>query len=311
MAAMTAVAFALSACGGTVIESSSERRASEDFTKAALGYYLPKAVIPIAVEVKGNAVAVAYDTVPKLVPDTRFGPYYLYYSHQGLSTETVAMSVGRNGLLQKVSSTSVGQTAEAIKGVNEIITQAAALRAATHGLLPPPAEAGKPAAPQPCNGVSTVFTLEIGPSETIIDPKKHKVKQDDCTIRIEPTLHAAGRAPLLASARSANANVDDQCKGMVCFRVQKAYTFAATVTVTGPGYRGETTINEFALMAPDPALVGFIRFDRGVFASRSATAEFSDGVLTSFSASNASELVGFLAVPAAALTTATLIRKWD
>lgn len=307
---MTAVAFLLSGCGGTVIESSSERQAPQDFSKAALGYYLPKAVIPIAVEVKGNAVAVAYDPIPKLVPDTRYGPYYLYYNHQGLSTETVAISVGRNGLLQKVSSTSAGQTAEAIKGVNDIITQAAAFRAATKALVSPP-DAEK-APPPPCDGMSAVFTLEIGPNDTIIDPKNNKAEQDKCMIRITPALRTAGHAPLLANAEHARASFDDQCKGMVCFRVQKAYTFGATVTVTGPsGYVGKTTIEEFTLMAPDPALVGFIKFDRGVFASRSATAEFSDGVLTSFSASNASELVGFLAVPAAALTTATLIRKWD
>ncbi|MGO7754675.1 hypothetical protein ACC817_08320 [Rhizobium ruizarguesonis] len=302
----------LSGCGGTVIESSPTRMAkTEQRDKAPMGYFLPRAEIPMTVtfvETKG-AIVLAYDQAPKIVPDTDFGPLYLYYNHAGLSSEKVTLAVGQDGLLKKVSSTSVGQTAEAIKGVNDIITQVSNLRAAA-GFVEPPAATSK------CEGVSARITVRIDPSE-----KAAKVQPltqvEGCRFTASQTITPVDGRPgspenaLLATAvpLGSSAELNDKCAGKVCFRTQRAYKVQVTIRFWGATGNPSLKVNDFVVMAPDPSLIGFIQFDRGVFASKTMTAEFTDGILTSFSADNASEIVGFLAVPAAALTTATLISK--
>lgn len=302
----------LSSCGGTVIESSPtpmERTDQRD--KAPMGYYLPRAEIPMIVtfiESKG-AIILAYDQTPKIVPDTDFGPLYLYYKHAGLSSENVTLSVGQDGLLKKVSSTSVGQTVEAIKGVNDIITQVSNLRAA--------ASHAEPLAATPkCEGVSARITVGINPRQ-----KAAKVQPltqvEGCRFTASQTITPVDGRPgsaenaLLATAVPLRNSTElkDKCAGKVCFRTQRAYRVQTTITFSGSGVNNSLKVGDFVVMAPDPSLIGFIQFDRGVFASKTMTAEFTDGILTSFSADNASEIVGFLAVPAAALTTATLISK--
>lgn len=309
--AMIGLLPVLSGCGGTVIESSPARMAeTEQRDKAPMGYYLPRAEIPITVtfvETK-RAISVTYEQTPRIVPDTDFGPLYLYYKHAGLSSEKVSLSVGQDGLLKKVSSTSVGQTAEAIKGVNDIITQISNLRAATANI----AVADTPK----CEGVSARIIIDINPAR-----KAAKVqpltKVEGCNFTASQTITAVDGRPgsaenaLLATAvpLRSPAELQEKCAGKVCFRTQRAYRVQTTISFSGSDINDSLKVGDFVVMAPDPSLIGFIQFDRGVFASKTMTAEFTDGILTSFSADNASEIVGFLAVPAAALTTATLITK--
>ncbi|MGO8149682.1 hypothetical protein [Rhizobium leguminosarum] len=302
----------LSGCGGTVIESSPARMAeTEQRDKAPMGYYLPRAEIPITVtfvETK-RALMVTYDQIPKMVADTKFGPLYLYYKHAGLSSEKVSLSVGQDGLLKKVSSTSVGQTAEAIKGLNDIITQVSNLRAAS-------ANIETLATAPKCEGVSARITVDINPLQKIA--KVQPLTQvEGCRFTASQKITPVDARPgspenaLLATAvpLGSSAELKDQCAGKVCFRTQRAYRVQTTISFSGSDIHDSLTVGDFVVMAPDPSLIGFIQFDRGVFASKTMTAEFTDGILTSFSADNASEIVGFLAVPAAALTTATLITK--
>ncbi|QRM45846.1 hypothetical protein [Rhizobium sp. BG4] len=311
--ATMAILPVLSGCGGTVIESSPDRiEKTEQRDKAPMGYYLPRAEIPMTVTYveSKRAIAVAYEQTPKILPDTSFGPLYLYYHHQGLSSEKVTLSVGQDGLLKKVSSTSVGQTAEAIKGVNDIITQVSNLRAAMHIASNPPVKTPT------CEGVSAKITIRIDPSRktaetqplTQVDGCKFSASQTVTPVDGEPS---SAESALLANAEplAGAGALKKKCAGKVCFRTQRAYKVRSTISFSGPAGDAELKISDFIVMAPDPSLIGFIQFDRGVFASKTMTAEFTDGVLTSFSADNASEIVGFLAVPAAALTTATLISK--
>jgi hypothetical protein len=107
-------------------------------------------------------------------------------------------------------------------------------------------------------------------------------------------------------ANSAKGQRNTAPGGVVYFRAPKTYEVKLSLNVRGDAI--DPII--MTLSAPDTKTLGYLRFPRGVFANRSLSVTFSNGMVSSQEFSRDSELIGFLAIPAAGLATAALIKQF-
>lgn len=319
-----ALLLACASCGGTVVESvTAEKLTAASENGPVMGYFLPIGQTTLSLAVEGTRVATTLGE-KKIVPDyDAGGPLYLRYDHQGLSTEDVTLSVDANGLLKQVATTTQGQALDIIKAVNEILTQYSAFKVAeqtpasstgTHEkeFQPPP-----PQYDQACKGLKLSIATVISVASYERSGTVSNKSQPSCTLTAKVSIT---RLASMGSVQSFPKNtaplkssLKDFCKGLVCFRSQSLYRITVEPLLTAGGVKLPKSLGPqpvtFRILAPDSGYLGYIRFPRGTFASKTVDAQFTDGILTQFNAKNSSELVGFLAIPAAALTTATLIEK--
>jgi hypothetical protein len=103
---------------------------------------------------------------------------------------------------------------------------------------------------------------------------------------------------------------EDYCNYAVCFRLTAGYNVRITARVvdsTGAPVGSSQTITQQVIGAA-PCDVGYVHFNRRPFTANTTQISFTNGLVSEFKASDPSEVVGFLAVPTAALATAAIIK---
>lgn len=287
-------------------------------------YYLPAAEVNISASYSKGVITSSIDKTPTLVPDFAAGRLYLGYDHQGLSSEDVTLAVDTNGLLKSVKTTSKGQTVDLIKAVNEVITQYASLKEAQMASRKIEGNTVTDAAPLSlgdCEGIALQSPLPLREGRVSPSPKSEvTVRQGlgTCQLTVKATTKTFDTVLPTTTVKPVQfgKTLAETCRGLVCFRPQTGYEVMVSVHLAVSDKKSGRTLDTadisertFRFLAPNPNYLGYVRFSRGVFAERAISAEFTSGVLTSYNSTRSSELVGFLAVPAAALTTAALIEK--
>ena len=299
-------------CGPSIVTATPNDSLSQPFDGALLTYAFAREEISVTATYKSSVLSIGAPTLTTL-PDLRENSKHVHtlvYRHSPLAIDQPDIKLD-GVLLSKVVSSTQDQTAAAINAANSLLTQAAAAQAAlagpaaTHGAL-------KPAFVAPtglCNGddLQTTQVADI----TYNLPYKEQVQQGSktCTLDIQIIPGPPIKTFYVIGYPKAGDQylTEDYCNEAVCFRLTAAYQVMVNVTLTPKGAKAINQTYTLQELAPEKDAVGFVRFQRRAFSLNSTTLNFTNGMVSEFSANDPSEVVGFLAVPAAALATVAAV----
>lgn len=306
------LALAGAGCGGTVLETKQLADISRsNFDGAYISYFLPRGEIPVTVSFEGKEkkiLSLSYDPTPKIVPDFS-RHYHVVYNHAPLSTDNISIQTDSNGLLKEVSSTTTDQSVDLVKGVNSVLTQVAALQKAieTEKLSP------VVSLPVCTENLKTVVKVDL---TYMLKPERVEQWSSTCKIVMKVDIKLVESLEARGFPKGEEISGPPNCTNVVCFRILGAYRVNIEARLYSKD--GKTPIEavgggpvvataEIEAVAPMPAPLGFVRFNRRSFVENMTTATFTNGMLTGFKAKDPSELVGFLTLPTEVLKTTTLL----
>ncbi|MGV1769099.1 hypothetical protein ACQZ6B_02875 [Agrobacterium vitis] len=305
--AFFATALLCQSCASPVIETTTERISKSD--APVLGYYLPKAVIPITVSLDGlkKALVVSYSSTPNIVPDLK-NKYFIRFNHEPLSSDQFTVSAP-DGLLEKVSTTASDNTAVAIEGINTVLENYKKIETAmsAQGF---DGEDNK-SDDELCNGAKAILTLDFTNPKSPQTEDLNKIV--NCSFKATLHIDPASSENLFPASAKTEIQAKTDCPNCLFFRVSRPYRVKLHVylvkgSVPDPQYRID---NSFTVMAPDMDTIAYAQFKRHPFVESSQTLEFNKGVLKGINVNRPSDVVGFLKVPAAGLATAIAIKSLD
>jgi hypothetical protein len=292
---------AASACGGPILTNGSTERVRVDPLAysadggALFSYVQPAGQLKVTVSWKDGIYTLAAGSKADIVPDYD-RVFHVHYHHVEPFDDKITFSTDENGLLKKVSSTSTDQTVAVISSINEILSQSAA---AASALQKRPeqkmtAERAKPAKAV-CKNASYIFHVEL----TRPHSREYHADAGGCPFSLNAEIVRL-TALNMASDGGAGEHVTN-CTDVVCFRVLGLLK----VVLRSNGH--ELTVHA---VAPMGDRYGFIRLDRRAFVSNDVEADFTNGILTSFSASDPSQVIGFLKLPLEVLKSVPILVKF-
>jgi hypothetical protein len=307
------IAFLLCQCG-QVIRTADFQELSQPVDGAIISYAFVRTELTVSASYKaGGALTIAAPTTAG-VPDLEH-VHTLVYQHNPFWVD--APDIQLNGvLLSKISSTTQDQAVTAVTSANLLLTQLAATQLALDSASKVAASPKLAApAPNPCKEdiqVSQVIDLTRG------IPQKPVVQQgsQDCYIKLDVKFSPPVRTfEFVGYPRNGDQNLtEDYCNEAVCFRSTGAYVVKITATlINTSGTVGtvptpvDTTQQVLGAVKNE---IGFVHFKRREFTTNTTTLSFNTttGLVSEFSSSDPSEVVGFLALPTAALATAALVK---
>ncbi|MGV1910365.1 hypothetical protein [Agrobacterium vitis] len=300
-----ATASLCQSCASPVIETTTDRNAKSD--APMIGYYLPKAEIPVTVTLDGKkqSLVLTYSATPKIVLDTK-NKYFIRFNHEPLSSDQFTVSAPE-GLLEKVSTTTSDNTVAAIEGVNTIISKSKDLKTESNS---PEFMAAGAEKIKKCAGSKSSMKIDF--SQKTQSNKKSVEKTEECDIEIHATIEADKTGNLFSSSDIPTSDMNRKCKNCLFFRVNQLYKITITASFPKEKSSDQAVIEDsFTVMAPDMDTIAYAQFKRHPFVESSQTLEFNKGVLKGISVNRPSEVVGFLKVPAAGLATAIAIKSLD
>ncbi|MGV1785847.1 MULTISPECIES: hypothetical protein [Agrobacterium] len=294
--AMMASAMLVTACGGPIVEALTVEQA----TRSAPGdgafqrYFLPKGELDVTVAYNGDS-GFQLEYAKTVVADLDHPPYYIRFLHDGLGKETATISVDPNTqLLTTVKSQGTQQFKELIEAGNAILKGMKDLRdTLTHALE------------KNCSGIKSLLKFDILTRDDIKPVEQPIAVKGGCKFNARLSVVDVDKYPSVVASQSI-AQGQTSPGGVVYFRAPRTYELTLTLDVNGDA-NGPA---KMTVSAPDTKTLGYLRFPRGVFASRSLSVTFSNGMVSSQEFSRDSELIGFLAIPAAGLATAALIKQF-
>jgi hypothetical protein len=228
--------------------------------------------------------------------------YQLIYNHSGISLDDITIQLNA-GLVTSITTTTTDETVPIIQGVTNLLSQVSATQAAI-------AKAEKlavaPSVTPPCADMQVTYVRNI----THDDGKPFLTQPGTagCTVRFTVNQVLISRLPLGVSGFAApdetGVPVVDVCRNdyVFCFRLGSIYRIeVSAVIVNGKSTIGApVSLPSFTVAAPDASMLGFVRFNRRAFvANKTAVGFDGTGLLSSFAATNPSEVLGFIALPTA------------
>lgn len=307
-----ALFFLLAQCGEvirTYPESRSDRHPG-GLDGAQINYAFARTELTASATYKaGGALVIATPTTAGM-PDFEH-VHTLVYKHNAFSFD--APDVMLDGvLLKQVSSTTTDQTTAAIGAVNSLLTQAVATQTALNGSATKPAVKAD-VVPQPtkCDSdlqVSRVLDLT---NDDLHDPVNQQ-SATNCTLDLKIVAQPRRTFGLYGYARDDDTGPTEKfCNYAVCFRLTAGYDVTIIATVTdNSGKPSKTLVSRVStqVLGASKDRVGYVHFNRRPFTVNTTQLSFTSGLVSEFKASDPSEVVGFLAVPTAALATAAIIK---
>jgi hypothetical protein len=276
---------------------------------AQINYAFTRTELTASATYKAGAALVIAAPTTAAMPD--FGHIHtLVYRHNAFSFD--APDVMLDGvLLKQVSSTTTDQTTAAIGAVNSLLTQAVATQTAINGAATKPAVKADIAPATKCDSdlqVSRVLDLT---NDDLHDPVVQQ-SATNCTLDLKISAQPRATFGLYGYAREDDTGpTEDYCNSAVCFRLTAGFDVTITATLTDKsGTTTKTTSSHVStqVLGASKYRVGYVHFNRRPFTANTTQLSFTNGLVSEFKASDPSEVVGFLAVPTAALATAAIVK---
>lgn len=255
----------------------------------------------------GAALVIAAPTTAAM-PDFEH-VHTLVYRHNAFSFD--APDVMLDGvLLKQVSSTTTDQTTAAIGAVNSLLTQAVATQTALNGAAAKPAAKAQLVASKCDSDLQVSRVLDLT-NDDLHDPVEQQ-SATNCTLDLKISAQPRKTFGLYGYARDDDTGpTEDLCNNAVCFRLTAGYDVTITATVTDKSASPIRTITSRVstqVLGASKDRVGYVHFNRRPFTANTTQLSFTNGLVSEFKASDPSEVVGFLAVPTAALATAAIVK---
>lgn len=302
--AFVVLAFLLGGCGGAVVWTetpSGPPRGAID--GAVLTYALAEGQVSIQAQFKSGALTLTTDQKVVAQADPRH-MYQLIYNHSGISLDDIAIQLNA-GLVTSITTTTTDQTVQIVQGVTSLLSQVSATQAAI-------AKAAKPAVAEPkaastCGDMQVTYVRHIthDDGETFLT----QPGTAGCTVHFTVHQTLVSRLPLgvrgFAAPDESGVPAAEVCLNdyVFCFRLGSIYRINVSAVVLNgqtPVTGTKTSLPPFTVAAPDASKLGFVRFDRRAFVANKTTVTFdSTGLLSSFAATNPSEVLGFISLPTA------------
>jgi hypothetical protein len=134
----------------------------------------------------------------------------------------------------------------------------------------------------------------------------------NCTLDLKISAQPRATFGLYGYAREDDTGpTEDYCNSAVCFRLTAGFDVTITATLTDKsGTTTKTTSSHVStqVLGASKYRVGYVHFNRRPFTANTTQLSFTNGLVSEFKASDPSEVVGFLAVPTAALATAAIVK---
>jgi hypothetical protein len=311
------IAFAslLAACGPSIVTANSTDDLRQPIDGAYMSYAFARAEMSVSASFKSQALTISTPTITAF-PDLKH-VHTLVYRHSPIAIDQPDIQLD-GVLLKQVSSSTQDQSATAITAANTLLTQVAATQLALAGpaavaraLVPGP---GGPAPTPTCPDdiqVTRIADITLGTSQNQV------VQQGSPKCKVILDIKNSGPIKtfmMIGYPRAGDENLTESyCDEAICFRLTAAYriTIAATLLDQNghavPGQPSVQTVQQ--VLAPRDDAICFVRFNRRAFSLNSTSLSFTNGMVSEFKSNDPSEVVGFLAVPAAALATAAIVGK--
>lgn len=244
-----------------------------------IDYFLPKGIVDLTIKSNstvdkdgkptGNlAVSLSIDAV-KYLPD----PFYHYnvnINHDSFYDDDISVAVDEKGLLKSVNSITTDRTADIIQKIAEAPTQILKVT-----FLPE-----KPRV--------TKFDIKFS-----IDPDSavDRARLNEHLANIDPRIQF--RAQPIVSIPSGRSKQHPDCGIHICFRTAMPY---ALELFTAEGSDVVVVARQIAIL-PNRHVVGQIPITRAPFVKKDFKLAFTNGMLTSVSLNNPSEVLGFVQIP--------------
>jgi len=279
---------------------------------ALVSYAFTRTELSVTASYKSGILAIAAPTITPM-PDLDH-VHTLVYQHNALSIDAPDIML-EGVLLKQVSSTTTDQSTALVTAVNSLLTQAIATQTALIGTpTKPPAKAAPLGlvAGAPCPDDMQVSRVQDLTNNTSHDLVIQQGSQK-CRIDLKITSGAPYRIfGFLGYPRADDVRpTEDYCNRAVCFRLTAGYKVTITASIknrsTGDTVGDAQTITQQVIGAA-PYDVGYVHFKRRPFTVNNTQISFTNGLVSEFKSSDPSEVVGFLALPTAALLTAAIIK---
>jgi len=246
---------------------------------AGINYFLPKGIVDLTIKSNstvdkdgkptGNlAVSLSIDAV-KYVPDPLYH-YSVSINHDSFYDDDISVAVDEKGLLKSVNSITSDRTADIIQKIAEAPKDILTVKLLTD----------KPRI--------TKFDIKFS-----LDPESatDRARLNQHLSRIDPRIQF--RAQPVVAIPSSQSRHHPDCGIHVCFRTAMPY---ALELFTVEGSDIVVVARQIAVL-PNRHVVGQIPITRAPFVKKEFKLAFTNGMLTSVSLNNPSEVLGFVQIP--------------
>jgi hypothetical protein len=296
----------LASCGSSLWTETQGTPSRGAIDGAVMTYALAKGEIAFEADVKDGVLSFSTDRKVSAVPDYGVGLRKLVYNHSGLSDDDVAIQLN-GAIVKSVSTTTADKSVQAIQGATALLTQVAAAQTAlikaNITFVGKPADT-KPTSTCPNSNVTYVHGVTYGNAGNYFPRQDRTACHVEITVQVIALPNGALDFRSFANSDDAVTSPIETCETsfVFCFRRGHLFLIKARAQLYNGKDKlgGEVTLPDFVVTAPELGHVGYVRFDRRAFVANKTTLTFDDnGVLSGFSATNPSEVIGFISVPTA------------
>lgn len=275
-------------CTGAVLQSSVNRAEPE-----SIAYCLPKGLIHIQLKETTTSGVYELTVEPKIVPDeTKL--YKLKYLPNSWADDTIDITVGDNGLLKSVATTTVDRTVDIIQKLTEIAKELAKAVTPIKGVRPEEVK------------FKAVLDVLIDPDEPIDGNITKVLGAAGIQLTIDPPPAKDADGKLTDTQGSPEASPGEPAaaskppRASIYYRPLKQYK----VTFTNTGATAAKFIRTEVIYLPnkkeDPLTLDITR---APFVSKQSTLTFTDGMLTRYQITKPSEVLAGLEIPLKVIKT--------
>jgi hypothetical protein len=298
----TFLAACLSNCGAVVWTETAKGPPRQSVDGAVITYALAQGTLNVQAELKSNELTVTTDqkVIAKADPNNI---YSLIYNHSSISEDDINIQMD-TGLIKSIATTTTDKTIPIIQGVTSLLTQVAATQSAIE-------KAARPAVAEPketpkCADMQSAYVKNIthNTGTTYIT----KPGTAGCRVVFTVTEVPVSRElfglvgfPRPDEAQLTPVQICEQTYAF-CFRLAGLFKISVSAHVEQGGAKvtPEVSLPPFTVAAPVAGQLGYVHFDRRAFVANKASISFdSAGIVSGFTATNPSEVLGFIALPTA------------
>jgi hypothetical protein len=292
----------LSNCGAVVWTETPNGPPSQQVDGAKITYAFAQGTLNVQAELKNNDLTISTDQKVIAKADPR-NIYSLIYSHSSISEDDINIQMD-TGLIKSIATTTTDKTVPIIQGVTSLLSQVAATQTAIEKAARPSAVA--PPVPPKCADMQSTYVKNITHNTGI--PYITKPGTADCKIvfTVREELISRELFGVVGFPHSEDIQLTRleicQLTYAFCFRLAGLFkiSISAHAEQSGAAVTPEVRLPPFTVAAPVAGRLGYVRFDRRAFVGNKASISFdAAGVVSGFTATNPSEVLGFIALPTA------------
>jgi hypothetical protein len=302
------LSISLTGCGAAVWTETASGPPRGDIDGAVLTYALASGTLNIVADLKSNELTLSADQKVTAKPDPA-NVYSLVYNHSSISEDDINIQMD-TGMVKSIATTTTDKSVQIVQNVTSLLSQISATQTAIQKAAAPKFIEEKPATTQTCADMQSTYVKNIthNTGQSYIT----KPGSADCIIVFRVDERPASRKlfGVVGFPRSGDSEmtVPDICDQTYafCFRLGGLYEIrvrayaAKRVGTKLTAVTKEVRLPPFTVAAPVAGRLGYVRFDRRAFVSNKAGITFdSAGLVSGFSATNPSEVLGFITLPTA------------